>query len=367
MECIYTKKVKLSAIFGLLSAIFGLLLCFPVHASSSILNEDFDSYNLGSIFGQGNWWADTPTANNFQVSSDAGHLSAQGLDSNIAHDYRIWKSFTNLSDASSTYEMSFWLSLGVPAPSSTLEIWLMDRKGGGEYQWQNGAYMAQIVFRANGTFGLLNDLGIYIIAGLTPTDDAWHEYTLKLQDQFQWLKLDDNNYNATSYRRDLTDDLTHIQQIVISQSANNVFYLDSFSGGATSTYPEPYTPEDCSSYDLLQRLTCEIKNFFGGAFIPSTAKRDELKNTLDSVSQRVPYTYIVKVKDMFSSISSQTASSSPLSLTFLGRPLGNVNFNFFDIDISGESLGLRLRDYFSIFITIGFIAWAIYFLKTLFK
>lgn len=135
---------------------------------------------------------------------------------------------------------------------------------------------------------------------------------------------------------------------------------------STTTFPEVYTPEDCSGYALLERLVCEIKNFFNGAFLPSNAKVQSLFSTLDSVKNRAPYTYVNAMRTFFGDLN-VGSTTEVLSISVFGSVASSTNFSIFDADVDGQSLRLRLRDIFDMIILIGFSVWLIYFLTRLFK
>lgn len=144
---------------------------------------------------------------------------------------------------------------------------------------------------------------------------------------------------------------------------------------ATPTYaeiispPAPFEQEDCSGYDLLERLVCEIKNFFAGVFLPNASSTLELQRNLDMVKQRAPYNYIVATKDFFASVNSTLTTSTP-EISIMGAT-GTLNFGPLEATTtfagSNQTISAMLRKFFQFFLILGFVAWAIGFLRKIFK
>jgi hypothetical protein len=134
--------------------------------------------------------------------------------------------------------------------------------------------------------------------------------------------------------------------------------------------PTPLTQEECSGYNLLERLVCEIKNFFSGLFLPSASSTAELGQNLDLLKQRAPYNYIDTTKNFFSSIKEELGSTS-VSVSIMGASssvdfsiLNETNINFAG---SVQTFSSILRKFFTLILLLGFIAWATGYLRKMFK
>ncbi len=136
--------------------------------------------------------------------------------------------------------------------------------------------------------------------------------------------------------------------------------------------PPGFASEDCSSYALLERMVCEIKNFIGGIFVPSPEKTQELKDTLDMVKQKAPYTYLNATKDFIGDLNSEiSAATTTISLSLFGAT-GTANFDVFQATTTFAGTTQVFKTFlrtisFALIFFLAFIPWAINFLKRIFK
>jgi len=133
--------------------------------------------------------------------------------------------------------------------------------------------------------------------------------------------------------------------------------------------PPPFGQEDCSGYDLLEKLTCEIKNFIAGAFLPNASSTLELQRNLDLVKQRAPYNYIVATRDFFASVNSTLTTSTP-EISIMGAT-GTLDFSLMNTTTTfagaSQKISVILRGFFQMVLILGFLFWAQGYLRKIFK
>lgn len=123
------------------------------------------------------------------------------------------------------------------------------------------------------------------------------------------------------------------------------------------TTPIP-TPTDCSSQTGLDKIVCNITNTIEGMFYPTKEKINEFWDTVNSVNDVFPFSYLSVIGSIFSG---QTITEGGLSMTFFGNTASLPN-DFFDMPLFAE-----IKKGITIIIYIGFFAWAISYIKHFFK
>jgi hypothetical protein len=132
-------------------------------------------------------------------------------------------------------------------------------------------------------------------------------------------------------------------------------------GGIGTELPSPeiempgcvdFEPEDCSGYDLLERLVCDLKNFLGWIFIPSCGEVNELKRNMVFLQDKVPANYLVSVKNFLLTLQGDVSSSTDLVIGFWNST-STIQINLFGNDFTNT-----IRNFLKIWIfvlAIGFL------------
>jgi len=127
--------------------------------------------------------------------------------------------------------------------------------------------------------------------------------------------------------------------------------------------------EDCSLLSGVEKWLCDIKNFVAGIFLPSQEKMDSLYQSIMSLKDKFPFNYIGIIKDFFTDIKNELASSKEIPIKIFGVE-GNVDFSFWDktVVIGGlsETFGNILIDFTSFIILLSFFVWLMSFIRRIF-
>jgi len=130
------------------------------------------------------------------------------------------------------------------------------------------------------------------------------------------------------------------------------------------------TSETCTSTNLMERLTCDIKNILQSLILPSQSKIGELKQNVGLIKQKFPMNYLMVASNFFSNVRSGVNSTSTISLKVFGQS-GNLDFSIWDKTANIASTSQKFSDIFSGFFGLifigGFLTWAILFSKRIFK
>ena len=178
-------------------------------------------------------------------------------------------------------------------------------------------------------------------------------------------------YNISGYELILDPETGIVTQSGVSyQQDCNTGYGNVYVFAPEIISPPPLPPtEDCSGYDLLPRLVCELKNYIGRIFLPDASTTLALHNNLDLVRQKFPYNYIFVTKDFISGVKNELSTSTPV-LSLFGAT-STFGFGIFDANVnfagSNQSIASILRTFFTFIILLAFVFWAIDYLRKIFK
>lgn len=341
----------------------------PLLASTTISSFDFYSIVLQASGPQIRWYADDDAGcpsnvrGAFYYSSDGGDTfnSFGGCYAGYQFNFEIWGALT-------PYEPPV----------------------GGYNPVLTPAWPVDCIFNATDTFSG-NATGRLEIPSLAT--GTWTKLTAIFYDQTSWGQ---NYYASTTFSLTAGQKLDYSMPYTLTTSTFGVWYrvegqscpnpscealisIDfcntTLGISATPTAPEiisaplPFEQESCSGYDLLERLVCEIKNFFAGVFLPNASSTLELQKNLDLVKQRMPYNYIVATRNFFASVNSTLTTSTP-EISIMGAT-GTLDFGPLEATTtfagSNQTISSMLRKFFQFFLILGFIAWAIGYLRKIFK
>lgn len=133
------------------------------------------------------------------------------------------------------------------------------------------------------------------------------------------------------------------------------------------SYPEE---EECSGYDLLERLVCEVKNALKGIFLPSSAKIQELQATIGQIKQKFPYNYIAFLKEFYDDIKQGVNITSTIEFKILGQA-GAVDLSFWEktADVGGitQTFSHIIKNIAYFVILLVFLMWGISFGRRIFR
>lgn len=105
--------------------------------------------------------------------------------------------------------------------------------------------------------------------------------------------------------------------------------------------------ESCEGLGITEGFLCEIRNFFTRLFVPTPEKINELKNTLNLVKERFPYSYILAFQDFFSYLGDNISEGQDIEFSILGQT-GEVSFGFWN---STTTLAGGVQNFLGIFKT----------------
>jgi hypothetical protein len=128
--------------------------------------------------------------------------------------------------------------------------------------------------------------------------------------------------------------------------------------------------EDCSSYPLLERLVCDLKNAIKRIFVPSAESITALKTTIDGLKNKAPMSYISITKNFFDDVKTGINSSQNLAFKILNKT-GNVSFAFWESEtnLAGETQTFSqiFKTFFIFLLIFSFLIWAIFYVRKIFK
>ncbi len=128
--------------------------------------------------------------------------------------------------------------------------------------------------------------------------------------------------------------------------------------------------EDCSTYPLLERLVCDLKNAIKKIFVPSAGSMASLKTTIDGFSGKAPMNYINATKTFFSDIQSGLDNTQNVPFKVLGKS-GNVDFTLFSktATVAGATRSYAdiLKLFFTFVLVLGFTFWSIGYIRKVFR
>lgn len=407
-------KLGVVLIFTLLGSFF---VVRGVSATSGVA-DSFDSYNLGDLTGQGGWLVsgDFSALEVNDIRAESGNQSVRstwinGNNRIISLTEQGTLSFYFMT--SSTFAGVVDFAMGVPLQAGNFiwitpsDIYIGDSDNPtklllkNNYSYNNWHRISMNYNITEGWWHVRYDFENWsattTFVGLTPT----HLYLDIIGGSNFYIDSirDEGECNSTCYECDLTScqnysevcNWNYSESFCSPIAENNACgegWLCSFCT-ATSTCeaqgcywyaddnycwetapPELPAIEDCSGYDLLPRITCDIKNFFYRLFVPSSPKITELKNTFNLVKEKFPYNYILTTKDFFVSLKGKL-SDEDIQFGVLGVS-GIIDFSFWNstttIGNGGVQKYLDIFKTFSTFIILFvFVIWAIHYLRKIFK
>jgi len=119
------------------------------------------------------------------------------------------------------------------------------------------------------------------------------------------------------------------------------------------------TPTDCSTYTGIENITCNFANTLQGIFLPSSEKITELQTTIYQTGNIFPFNYLRAVATGFSTL--PAISSAPLTMTLFGTT------KTMDTALFSTPFFVDFRLFTGLLLTIGFVFWAINYIKQFFK
>lgn len=121
--------------------------------------------------------------------------------------------------------------------------------------------------------------------------------------------------------------------------------------------PEMPEIEDCDGYGFPDQWICEIRNWFTTAVLPSEEAINDLNDSIASIGNKAPFNYMRAASN---SISNAQANVNAQVITF--SMLGNTG----EIDVEDVPLRNIIYNSALVIIIVGFIAWAIRYIKEFF-
>lgn len=480
-----TESLKFLAFCGF----FFVFLLIPTLkiSASTIFTDNFESYNLGNLDGQGNWEQVAGTATHFcQVQNsytyegekagycysaepfypvykigsqiDSGNFSLKFLildpTTTIADTIMIWRAYEGATssswgvkiewnDATKQFEFYYlntaqsWEFYISPISTSTwhslyvewdnnLESFRVKLNDNFWSSWQKTLYPFDFVneFRFSGTaylpfyFDLIgeSDIGLSpIFSPSYPVEcsfatttspiafNATGTITIPILNAFHWFEFSviaqdfntsEKYYFSTSTDLDAGDVYNYSIPISLPDGAwkisyllQGIFFETTFFAshwcehtGIGTALPLPTWKEiteieflgleECSGYPLLERLVCELKNAIKKIFVPSPQSITDLKNTIDGLKNKAPMNYISATKNFFDEIKTGINPNQDLAFKILGKT-GNVSFAFWEATttIAGQNQSFKdiFKAFFIFIIVLGFLFWAISYIRKIFR
>ena len=395
------RTIKFSA-FVLLALYLGL---FVVGGAWAGISESFETYNLGNINYQGDW---------FPLNKQEG--------------YYEWGFIVNNNKASQGNQSIYSNSTSSDLIGSS-ELWWATTTGSGIFSFDflvekkpnwamvefcyGGIWCADIMIGDSDLKSTKITLDNYpnedIILSENYNNNIWHRINFEYNLPDNWGRA---SFNGGSWSATTTLNHTppytpapYFNRFIFRSGGSDLerIYFDNFrnEGECNSTclycdlsgcqdyesdclwnysenqcqplilgLPELPALEDCSAYGVTERLLCEIKNFFYRLFVPSPEKITELKTTLDLVKTKFPYNYILAVKDFFIYLKDNINESQEITFSILGQS-GTLNLSFWNTTTTlagvNQSFLNIFKTFFKFLIVLVFVLWCFSFIKRIFK
>ncbi len=115
--------------------------------------------------------------------------------------------------------------------------------------------------------------------------------------------------------------------------------------------------EDCDSYDIPEKWVCQIRNFLARAFLPSSEKLNSLNENIENIKNKAPFNYITAFTETLEAVQDDL-SDEPIQMSLLGNQ-GTLN-------LEGWQIPALFRKMFLVIFLIGFIVWAVNYIKRIF-
>jgi hypothetical protein len=358
----HTKKV-FRYLFGMFFAVAGLFLFLSKDVKAdTILEENFDSCTLGLLFDAGCGWGtmgygfNSPEVVNFGFSQSMEMSAQEGA----------LKSGTQTPIGSTTFDVYF-ASGGDIEQSIYSWFQILPAGTGVEIQFSgNCADGIEISRYGSGMYEKVSCFWWYTLEVEWNNNTALWKFRLKNVDWSENYSVYSGYFSVLQFWADSGNGLATI-------------YIDNISAVSEAyqwplpyfpeTPPPPFATEDCSGYNLMERLICELKNFVAGIFIPDATSTAKLQQNLDLVKQRAPYNYISATKEFFISANASLTTSTP-EISILGAT-GTLDFSLLNTTTTfagtEQNISTILRGFFTFILILGFIFWAIGYLRKIFK
>jgi hypothetical protein len=115
--------------------------------------------------------------------------------------------------------------------------------------------------------------------------------------------------------------------------------------------------EDCDSYNIPEKWICQIRNFLAQAFLPSSEKLNSLNENIENIKNKAPFNYITAFTETLEAVQDDL-SDEPIQMSLLGNQ-GTLN-------LEGWQIPALFRKMFLVIFLIGFIVWAVNYIKRIF-
>ncbi len=394
-------KVGIILVLGLVGSFFVIR---EVSAETFFFEEDFETYNVADITGQG-YWKQVTGFNSFEVSTTTAKSGIKSLGYDLSGFGN-----GNLKDgvgiATSTHgSFSFWFKVTSDVTNQKIIFTLTDDNVlTSPARYNNSAIQLSIHSQAGITLFGTNTTSTPV-AVTTPLN-SWEKIEIEYD-------FNNDTLRALLYGSFWSDyiplrtDVDYINTYFVEGGDTvNPFYLDNIEWTTGDVYfpscgfsescqfcntsttcayynciwyenwcwntPPPVLPglEDCSVMGLTDRLICEIKNFAYRLFVPSNQKIVELQDKLNLIKQKFPYNYILATKDFFVYLKDNINDEQEISLSVFGQA-GIVNFEFWNTttSVAGSTQTFLdiIKKFFSLLVILMFIIWCFSFFKKIFK
>ena len=347
------RAIKLGIVALLLTGL-GLLVAGEVQAIT--FTERFDSYDVGELSGQGDWV--TPYGSH---SCWVDSIRAYSLPYSISVKDN-WASCGGQNDWATTSEGYFTLNFLGETKETGLNYFI---------------FFNTSVLQLSDTQVVVGNPQV-ILPQSDWSINVWHTIGIEFNTAEGWIRgrFDFNNWSATTTFVGPLSMLTFVYQNGYRNEQD--FFIDNLRlVGSYSEYvfeqlglPELPELEDCSVLGVTDRILCEIKNFFYRLFVPSPDKISDLKDTMETIKTKFPYSYIKEFQEFFTYLKDNVDDEQPITFSILGQQ-ASLDFAFWHTTttIAGSEQTIKdiVQKVFGFLILLGFGFWCFGFIKRIFK
>lgn len=393
------KPIKLSAIL-MLALFLGLFVVGEV-LGIVYIDESFETYPLGAINYQENWFPYNLDPNNDEYSmivnnerASDGIKSIRGGSGEITHFFgsELWTTTTG----SGIFSFDFLIT-GTPACGSVRFC-------------EDFENCNPFVIKGNDEGYTGVNAGPYgtILLGDTIQTNVWHRISFEYNLDENWGRASydfgewsetweilngvepDYYFNRYIFTRcggvgyqplyfDNFTNLGECNSTCLYCDYNNCLTYQGFCSWNTEEsqcqpviieYPPLPELEDCEGLGVTDRLLCEIKNFFYRLFVPSTEKIIQLQTSLETIKTKFPYNYLLATKDFFGYLKDNITDTGDIAFSVLGNA-GVVSFDVFNstTTLAGEEQSFMgiFKTFLKFLVIMIFALWGFSFIKRIFK